>query len=502
MRARRSMGSGWRTALVILVVAGSASQAASTGSGPHRLFEPLDKVQWPRIVRPSLGLPAVVCPGDAIEIIVGTDERPRSKRCRVRLVRCDVTINVPVRDVRKVRQPDRLWTLRASMPSKISHHLLYDLYVDLAGSSLEQPNAVQIVPRFGNEMTCVQITDTEVNDKNPEPAQRLARAIREINVIAPDVVLATGDLTYDGRAKQYDILIDLFRRLEVPVFTQIGNADYHGDESIYFGRLNAYRDYAVDVGGLHLSALDSGTNYKQSKGAYNLVTDNQGTGLSDDQVAWLQDDLSRAPAGSARLAFMHFPAVSQLGNKGSIHFNRERFKQICERGRVALVLGGHTHVDAVFDQREKMYMAGAAPEVRPCYVQTATTSSHTRMPILPWSYRIIRVADGRVTSFTYDTSGKGKPGAMKSVPVGKLDVTFEPANDGTAQRIAATVKNGLNETLDRARLTFRVPAKPTASYRVEGGKLICTVPDGATKRLIVRTHVPAASERTVRVMPK
>jgi len=483
------------TALLVLWPADSVSAEKPRG----RLFEPLGRKEWPRIVAPTIGLPAVVRPGDSLVIRIGTDQRPSRRRVRVRLARWDLRVEAKIRRLQKPGRPANLWVVEAAIPEGATCPLLYDLRVELAGRSLTQPNAVHVVPRFADDLTCIQITDTEINDRNPAPARRLGRAIREINLIAPDFVLASGDLTYDGRAKQFDMLINLLGQLDVPVFTQIGNADYHGDESIYFARINAYRDYVVDLGGLRVIGLDSGTNYKQSKGAYNLALDNEGTGLSDDQIAWFQTALTQAPPGSLRLAFMHFPAVSQFGNRGSIHFNRERFKALCERHRVALVLCGHTHVDSIFDQREKIYLSGRPPKTRPCYIQSATTSSHTRMPLLPYSYRMVRIKDRRAVSFTYDANGDGKPDAMRSVPVGKLDVQFDPPNDVTSPEVTATITNGLNEAFDRARLVFRVPSRSGATYRVDGGTLVCTVPDGKHHRVVVQARVPARATHVVRL---
>jgi Icc-related predicted phosphoesterase len=368
---------------------------------------------------------------------------------------------------------------------------LYDLRVNLSGRDLEQFNAVMVAPRFADSMSCVQITDLEVNDKDPGPGERLARVIREINLIAPDFVLATGDLTYDGRPRQFDLLVERLRQLEVPVFTVIGNADHHGDESVYFRKLNAYRDYSVDAGAVHLTAFDSGTNYKVGPGAYNFVTDNQGTGLSDDQIAWFEKDLAASPADSLRLVFMHFPAVSQFGNKASIHFNRERFKHLCERCRVAMVLAGHTHVNSVFDRQEKLLVSSRPARDGPYYVQTATTSSRERAPIFPYCYRRVRVRHGQVVEFDYD----GNP--MGAIPVGRLDVRFDPPDDRDAREITATVTNGLRETFEEARIVFEVAARAGPDYQIEGGRLVCVIPDGPRARVVVRTSLPAEGKRTV-----
>jgi hypothetical protein len=473
------------------------------------LYEPPVLVQWPYgiqppiilppIVEPTIGLPAILRPGDTLLVRIRSDQQLSVARCRIRLVRFDLRLDTRILHMQRMGNPRDLWTIEALVPREVTHPLLYDVHVELAGRSLVQYNAAYVVSRPPDDLTLVQITDLEINHQDPGPTHRLARAIREINLIAPDAVVATGDLTYNGQPQQFELLMRLLRELDVPLFTQIGNADYHGDEWIYFGRFNAYHDYALDLGSVHLTALDSGTNYHPGKGPTNLITGNQGTGLTDDQITWLRNDLAHAAASSLRLVFMHFPAVSQLGNRASIHFNRERFKHLCAENRVALVLCGHTHLDGLFDQREKLYLTGRPVSTRPCYVQTTTVCSRTRMPLLPYSYRIVRIQDGKLKSFTYDANGDGKPHVMRSVPVGGLDVQFDPPNDGTARELTATITNRLNEAFDRARLVFRVPSKRRATYRVNGGELLYAVQDGSQSRVVVQTRIPIRSKQVVRL---
>jgi len=482
-------------ALTVLAAVAPRGQDAPEQRG--RLYEGFRAAHWPRVLQPTIGFPAIIRPGDVLTILIGANEPLAPDRCRASLKRHDLDIGLFTKRLARLNDGPGLWILEASVPRNAPCPLMYDVHLRLANHSLVQPRAVMIVPHFAEDATYIQITDTEINDADPGPSERLARAIREINLIAPDAVLATGDLTYDGQPCQFDLLVERLKQLEVPVFTQIGNADHHGDESAYFQRVNAFRDYAVDVGPVHLTALDSGTNYKVSPGPYNIMQDNQGTGLSDDQIAWLEQDLKAANTASVRLAFMHFPAVSPFGNRASIHFNRDRFKTLCERHRVALVLAGHTHVDSVFDRKERLHLSGPPPPGGPYYVQTATTSSRERAPIFPYSYRVVRIKDGRVVQFTCRIDASGQPDAMRSTPVGRLDVHFDPPNDGRVGNITATVTNRLNESFEGARLIFRTPAGPQAGYDIEGGRLQCVVPDGPHHHIVVSTSIPAQAKAVV-----
>ncbi len=492
---------GVRSLLLGLLIGGWATIApvvrAAEPSG--RLYEGFGSQDRPRILRPTIGLPTVVRPGDRLTLWFAADRLAASEACKATLRRGDYTIKLTLRPSSSGGASGPGRPFLATIPKTVACPLLYDLNVELGSHRLVEHNAVMVVPEFRADTTLVQITDLEINDRDPGPADRLVRAIREINLIAPDVVLATGDLTYDGRPRQFDQLVAGLRHLEVPVFTVIGNADHHGDEAAYFRTLTAFRDYSADVGRLHLTTFDSGTNYKARPGPYNIATDNEGTGLTDAQIAWMEQDLGRAAGDSLRIVAMHFPAVSQFGNRASIHFNRDRFKSLCERYHVALVFGGHTHVNSIFDRNEKLYVSGPLPTQRPLYVQTATTTSRERAPIFPYVYRLVRIGSQGAIDLTYDANGDGSPDPMSCIPLERLDVQYDPPNDGKAERVTATITNGLNVPLPAARLVVHVAARANARLGVQGGRVLAEVPDGTSRRAVVTTDLAARSKQTVSV---
>lgn len=484
-------------AVVSLLLSPPSVDAVTPRFVAGRLARSALRCEEPRILRPTIGLPVVVRPGKEFDIVVGCPHPIRPSDVRIELRCCDIAMRLEPVHVK--RDAPRPWTLRAAIPVDAPAPVLYDLCLTIGRKTTQRPNAVQVVSKQRKRITLLQITDLEISHQNPGPAERLAELIREINLIAPDAVIATGDLTYDGKRPQFDKLLSLLSGLAVPVFTQIGNADYHGDASIYFAELNSYHDYAVCLGGVCLIGLDSGTNYKQSRGAYNPVLDNEGTGLLDEQIAWLESTLPRLPRDTVRLAMMHFPAVSQFGNRASIHFHRERFKTLCETSDVRLVLAGHTHVNAVYDANEKLYMVGQPPRTRPCYLQSATATSHTRAPFLPYSYRIVRIRNAKVASYSYDTNNDGRPDGASSVPVGRLTVSFEPSSQAGKRQLLARIRNDLNEGFDDARVTLRVPRDWGTSFEVKGGELLVVMPDGQHHLVKVQCTLPPRSEHIVRL---
>lgn len=111
------------------------------------------------------------------------------------------------------------------------------------------------------------------------------------------------------------------------------------------------------------------------------------------------------------------------------------------------------------------------------------------------SFRVVRFEDGRVTSLTYLGDPIAPIPFLREGP-SPVDVVYEPANDGTRDRVTATVTNRLKEDFPDGRVTFVLPA---GDYSVEGGRpeTAVTSDDGRYTVLTARLDFPA--EGTVRV---
>ena len=105
------------------------------------------------------------------------------------------------------------------------------------------------------------------------------------------------------------------------------------------------------------------------------------------------------------------------------------------------------------------------------------------------SFRVVRFEDGRVTSLTYLGDPIAPIPFLREGP-SPLEVVYEPPNDGTHDRVTATVTNRLEEDFPDGRVTFVLPA---GEYAVEGGRLETAVvsDDGRHVVLTVRVDMPA-----------
>jgi Icc protein len=136
----------------------------------------------------------------------------------------------------------------------------------------------------------------------------LERCVAAINARdpKPDLVLATGDLTADGRDDQYDLLRALMAPLKAPVFMIPGNHDLREGmrrafpEADYLRGGGAFLQYAVEDRPLRLIGLDT-------------VVPNAPHGeLCAERLAWIDARLAEAPERPTIVFMHHHPFASGL----------------------------------------------------------------------------------------------------------------------------------------------------------------------------------------------
>src|SRR4029450_12164601 len=83
------------------------------------------------------------------------------------------------------------------------------------------------------------------------------RVISELNELAPDVVVVSGDLTTDGFRPEYKAWLAYADRIEAPVRTGPGDNDSRNVGYLHFEDLIGPRMWAKDVGDVRIVGVDS-----------------------------------------------------------------------------------------------------------------------------------------------------------------------------------------------------------------------------------------------------
>ncbi len=247
---------------------------------------------------------------------------------------------------------------------------------------------------------------------------------------APDLLLALGDSAYPvGSQAQFERnffapYASLLR--QTPVFASLGNHEYmtqNGQpylDNFYLPANNpraTERYYSFDWGDVHFIALDSSCVL------------GLGSGLectTEEQQAWLLQDLAEARDALWRIAFLHHPPWSS-GSHGSHEQVRSAFASLFEAGGVELVLSGHDH-----DYERTTPMRGngpaAAGTMGVTYVVVGTGGARLRpfgTPPEPWS--VIR--DDQSFGFLHVTiEGPTLTGRMLT-PTGDVVDSFQLLKD-------------------------------------------------------------------------
>ncbi|HIG24798.1 MAG TPA: phosphodiesterase [Acidimicrobiia bacterium] len=192
-----------------------------------------------------------------------------------------------------------------------------------------------------------QISDCHIQaDASPldalaNPSDTLAAVVAELNAlpVAPDVVLATGDLTNDGTAAQYAELSRVLAPLNIPLLPLPGNHDANDIFcQIFSAQLpaslaNGHCSYVVEDYPVRLVGLDASV-----EGLHHGDFD-------DERAAWLEDTLA-AQSDRPTLVFTHFPPFASGLVFMDISGLRqiERFRAvIAAHPQVRLVATGHLH---------------------------------------------------------------------------------------------------------------------------------------------------------------
>jgi 3',5'-cyclic AMP phosphodiesterase CpdA len=244
--------------------------------------------------------------------------------------------------------------------------------------------------------------------------ERLVHFVDEMGVVKPDLVLASGDLAYDGSGSWYRFLEAQFARLEamgIRVVPVAGNHEWGGRTQWlrHFGTRTASR---VDFGPLAILSLDSAHGRDR---------------FTPSQFRWIRTQLDHLDGRTAIIQLHHPvfpPGLARFGDGdgsgGYLRCFQGPFVALCESRGVAAVLSGHWHQDAVFDGEGRLRDDRSDfPGTRFIVTTSLGDSARrvTRWPERRFGYRILDFEDGRLVRYTFDEAGDGRR-PIAGVPAG------------------------------------------------------------------------------------
>lgn len=206
-------------------------------------------------------------------------------------------------------------------------------------------------------------------------ANLLDRALVEINDLAPDIVVVTGDLTNMGYRQEYRLAAEYLSRLHCQdVLVMPGNHDSRNVGYTHFERIWGRHDRVIRKEGITLVGVDS-TEPDLDYGS-----------IGRGRYAWLRESLLEQPDAFKIFALHHhlLPIPGTGRERNVVHDAGDVLELLLECG-VNLVLSGHKHVPHSW-RLEDMYI-----------VNTGTVSTLRLRGDTKPCYNVVEIGEGRVS---------------------------------------------------------------------------------------------------------
>jgi 3',5'-cyclic AMP phosphodiesterase CpdA len=210
---------------------------------------------------------------------------------------------------------------------------------------------------------CVaHISDIHCGSPHFQP-ELLERAIEEINELAPDVTVVSGDLTTDGFKAEYETARSYVDRIECSDTIVIpGNHDSRNVGYVHFEDLFGTRSPELHKDGVSIVAVDSSEpdlDYGQ---------------IGRNRYHRIEEQFARPADLRVFVLHHHLLPVPGTGRERNIVYDAGDLLEVLLRSRVNLVLCGHKHVPHAW-KLEDMFVvtAGTVSSLRlrgytrPCY---------------------------------------------------------------------------------------------------------------------------------------
>ncbi len=420
------------------------------------------------VLVPSQGRPIMLAPGDTFYFVM------RLRRALGQRITCWL-VHSQVHDVRFPLQADvrlgivqgRYGQMILQVPPKVIPGL-YDIEVQGEGRSYFSRQSVKVVDQWRDRFRIVHLSNMNIDD--PAAPEFDSLLIDEINLLAPEFIVCTGDFTQWGRAlgdpNDWTRALRFLERINAPAYVVCGD---HDDEQ-------SFDRFVADN---PIGTFDYG-NYHGI-----LMLDHSAHRIENEQVKWLKSELeSHRNLRGFNFVVMHNDELDVLDMLRRQVDDLPRFLK--DHKLRMIVTGGHADWDLREFATKLKDLQGPGGLV---YVRTheSSTCMHDRATGVS-RYRVIEINDNEIDCVYPDDIATST--VQHSVPVGRLRTFYSRPNDGTSDQVIATVQNALNQGFENCRIWLRVAKRGQNKPAVAGGELV-RVLDGQTHWVCeVRVDLP------------
>ena len=422
------------------------------------------------VIHPNMGCPEIIKREQSFNAIVHGVEGNETPNWKAIL---STWYSVFRLNVTSAIYDDPDWMLEIEIPVYVLEDI-YDLTVTANGANHTQPHAVSVVKEINDKFDFVHVTDTHVGNQPKNTYRDFAELIREINFVNPAFVIDSGDCCdklpdgYEQQDIPQNQQDEMYRNriakdpgLNVPIYIVPGNHDYSywptTDIEDFREYLNPELNFAFDYGDhAHFLGIDSQVTWPGCDGGTA-----GGNGITDEQMAWIESELRSNMNRNHRFTFMHHKPSNETGNAPNgpepyLEQNADEYRELMRTYNVTFSMHGHEHRDKVYDRDFNDVAEDGSIDEREFPLFVLTTSG-TKEGSDGEGYRLIRVNGSKIDLYTYDGDGNGARDELESIPRGRIDIDYFPANDGSVPEVTATVVNELRESFEEGHLEFIMP---------------------------------------------
>ena len=299
--------------------------------------------------------------------------------------------------------------------------------------STTRPRAVSVKETMSDSFTFVHLTDFHIGDprglaENPKEIigwKAARKTVEEINLLNPDFVIISGDLTFGQLypfeySYEYPTCYKILQDFTVPTYLCPGNHDGYIQTfqdglkfwENYFGPVY----YSFDYNNTHFLSINSYDWPARARIGFSYLVFNWGGSIQEDQLNWIENDLtSHSDADQTVMMMHHNPLWDTTGDSlvGNGYYNQDALLDLIRTNSVDAVFDGHVHYDNITLDNETLYV-------------TTTTVSSSHGDDAYWGYRLITVEDNMITKYNYQEP-------KYSIPSYQINILDEQPNSITIE---------------------------------------------------------------------
>ena len=444
---------------VLLLLAGSVCPlSAQTQADTESAGTSVDP---PQLFSPTLGRPVFVAPGESFQVATNLPPAPAGVKFSL----------VYARDSRQCYRLEPAENAAAALGQGQPFELrvppdvpprTYDLEIRSGQHVLRGRHCVA-VGVVGEFVRIVHLSNLNLGD--PGAMTFDDGLIDEINLVAPTLIVATGDYLdalHPNPEQGWQTLVDVLTKFNAPILMACGE---HDDIAFYSKYVSPSPIGVVNVG-RHRCVI---------------LYDHMRAPIEQDaeQLRWLDTLLGRRDFASLTFIVTHsdYPNLLEYWRRNGVLGNRVR------TGRLALwFVGGHTDWD---NRSYRSLLDEAHPLV---YLRTHQSSHAPREGASGIShYRIVDVADNCVI---LPETRLGQERVPPSTPRGYLSASCEGRSDGSETTLAVSVVNNLPYRLNKLTQWVRLRKIPGGEPWCQGGQLEEVIDLGTCWECALRLSAP------------